>query len=165
MTSEGQLNTANSSHTPPAGGLEAALRVIFEQHISFNKMLGLRLLSADVGASSLGFEMREDLIGNFSRGMLHGGVISAVLDVAGGLASMLSLIERHPDESLKERLARTSRVSTIDLRVDYLRPGIGKSFHTRAEILRAGSRVAVVRTELLNEEATVIASAVAAYTL
>lgn len=145
--------------------LTSALRTMFEQHIAFNQTLGLKLLDCTPGRSSLGFAMRPELVGNFSRGMLHGGVSSAVLDVAGGLAAMLSLIERHADLPLDEQLARTARVSTIDLRVDYLRPGLGKQFHTRAEIIRAGSRVAVVRTELLNEEQTLIASAVAAYTL
>lgn len=147
--------------------LVAGLHDIFENRIAFNKTLGLKLLSCAPDAASLGFEMRPDLIGNFSRGMLHGGVISAVLDVAGGLAVMLHVIQRHvaDNEPIKDQLARTSRVSTIDLRVDYLRPGLGARFHTRTEMMRAGSRVAVVRAELLNEADTLIASAVAAYTV
>ena len=147
--------------------LVAGLHDIFENRIAFNKTLGLKLLSCDPEAPALGFDMRPELIGNFSRGMLHGGVISAALDVAGGLAVMLQVIQRHvaDDESVEQQLARTARVSTIDLRVDYLRPGIGTRFHTRTEIMRAGSRVAVVRAELLNEANTLIASAVAAYTV
>ena len=142
------------------------LRRVFEDDIPFNKVLGLRVSSLDPRAPELRFDMRPDLIGNFTRGMLHGGVISSVLDVAGGLGAMLAILERHAGqgESIETQLARFVRVGTIDLRVDYLRPGRGTHFRTRGQTLRSGSRVAVVRADMLNETDELIASAVGAYT-
>lgn len=147
--------------------LLAGLTEIFEQRISFNKVLGLRIGSLNPRAPELHFDMRPEMVGNFARGMLHGGVISTVLDVAGGLATMLSILERHAShgESVEIQLARFARVGTIDLRVDYLRPGIGTSFRSVSEVMRFGSRVAVIRSDLFNQIDELIASAVAAYTV
>jgi uncharacterized protein (TIGR00369 family) len=63
------------------------------------------------------------------------------------------------------QLSRFSKVGTIDLRVDYLRPGIGTSFRSISEVMRFGSRVAVIRSDLFNQIDELIASAVAAYTV
>ena len=92
---------------------------IIENHIPFNKVLGLRLESMDPKAPKLAFDMRPELVGNTRRGILHGGVISAVLDATGGFAIMLALAkEPKPGEKLS-----FPNMGTIDLRVDYLRPG------------------------------------------
>ncbi len=162
------LSTANATQPAPLDPrLVEGLTDIFERQIAFNQVLGLRVLSLDSKAPKLQFDMRPELVGNYSRGMLHGGVISAALDVAGGMATMLSIIERHAShgESVEVQLGRFARVGTIDLRVDYLRPGLGSHFVTTSEVMRYGSRVAVVRSDLHNEGNTLIASAVAAYTV
>lgn len=65
--------------------------------------------------------MRDELIGNFRDGLLHGGVISATFDVVGGMAAMATAVLR--GASIEESLQRLRPTSTIDLRVDYLRPG------------------------------------------
>lgn len=148
--------------------LTRAVKHIFEEQIPFNKALGLKLDDADPENPLLRFSMEPSLVGNFSRGMLHGGVIAAVLDVAGGMMSLISVLKRHlgAGESVDVQLARFARISTIDLRVDYLRPGLGTSFYARSETLRAGSRVAVVRSDLFSEGGgELIASATAAYTV
>jgi uncharacterized protein (TIGR00369 family) len=147
--------------------LVAALHDIFEERVPFNKALGMKIVSLDPAAPVIRFDMRPDLIGNFMRGNLHGGVISAVLDVSCGVGAMLSVIEKHIAlaEPLEAQVARFSRIGTIDLRVDYLRPGLGKWFLAKAEIMRSGNRVAVVRSELRNDSDELIAAAVAAYTI
>jgi acyl-coenzyme A thioesterase PaaI-like protein len=60
---------------------------------------------------------------------------------------------------------RFSRIGTIDLRVDYLRPGQGEWFIARGFPLRTGNKVAVTRMELLNDRAELIAVGTAAYTV
>ena len=52
-----------------------------------------------------------------------------------------------PSSDSAQRLHRFARLGTIDLRVDYPRPGIGEHFDLRAEVLRLGSRVANTRME------------------
>jgi uncharacterized protein (TIGR00369 family) len=137
---------------------QALLRQVMEEHIAFNKYLGLKVDSFDVQAPKLRFDMRPELVGNPSRQILHGGVISATLDVAGGFAIMLSIAGETP-------VTPTSfpNMGTIDLRVDYLRPGRGKYFVATARIVRKGSRIAVVHMELHNDEGELIATGGAAY--
>ena len=138
--------------------LHALMKRVMEEHIAFNKHLGLKVESFDPAAPKLRFEMRPELVGNPSRQILHGGVISASLDVAGGFAIMMSLTE-------EAEVTPTSfpNMGTIDLRVDYLRPGRGKYFVATARIVRKGSRIAVTHMELHNDTGELIATGGAAY--
>jgi len=54
-------------------------------------------------------------------------------------------------------------MGTIDLRVDYLRPGRGERFVATGHLLRAGNKVAVARVELHNQQHDYIATATATY--
>ena len=139
---------------------QALLRSVMEEHIAFNKHLGLKVESFDLEAPKLRFEMRPELVGNPSRQILHGGVISATLDVAGGFAIMLSIVR-------ESAVTPTSfpNMGTIDLRVDYLRPGRGKYFIATARIVRKGSRIAVVHMELHNDAGELIATGGGAYVI
>ena len=137
---------------------QALLRRVMEEYIAFNKYLGLKVESFDAVAPKLRFDMRPELVGNPVRKILHGGVISAALDVAGGFAIMLSLV----GES-EVTPASFPNMGTIDLRVDYLRPGRGKHFIATARIVRQGSRIAVTHMELHNDAGELIATGGAAY--
>jgi uncharacterized protein (TIGR00369 family) len=111
------------------------------------------------------FQMRDELVGNFIRGTLHGGVISSALDVTGGIVAFSRLAERLEGQSTDEKIERLSRMGTIDLRVDYLRPGAGRHFVASGYVLRAGNRVAVTRMELHNDEGLLIAVGTGAYVI
>jgi uncharacterized protein (TIGR00369 family) len=137
---------------------QALTRRVMEELIPFNKVLGVKVESFDAKAPALRFDMRPELIGNPSRQILHGGVISAVLDVAGGFAIMLVLADE-----MKEVPTSFPKMGTVDLRVDYLRPGRGKYFVATARIVRKGSRIAVTHMELHNDAGEQIASGSAAY--
>jgi uncharacterized protein (TIGR00369 family) len=138
--------------------LQALMRKVMEQHIAFNKHLGLKVESFDLDAPKLRFDMRPELVGNPARQILHGGVISATLDVAGGFAIMLSLAA-----DMTGIPTSFPNMGTIDLRVDYLRPGRGKYFVATARIVRKGKRIAVTHMELHNDEGELIATGGAAY--
>ena len=140
--------------------LQALMRKVMEHHIAFNKHLGLKVESFDIAAPKLRFDMRPELVGNPTRQILHGGVISATLDVAGGFAIMLSLAAE-----MTGIPTSFPNMGTIDLRVDYLRPGRGKYFIATARIVRKGKRIAVTHMELHNDEGKLIATGGAAYVL
>jgi uncharacterized protein (TIGR00369 family) len=137
---------------------QALLKAVMEEHIAFNKHLGLKVESFDPAAPKLRFDMRPELVGNPARQILHGGVISATLDVAGGLAIMLSFAQEATITP-----GSFPNIGTIDLRVDYLRPGRGKYFIATARIVRKGSRIAVVHMELHNDAGELIATGGGAY--
>ena len=112
---------------------------IFVYHMPFNRALGLELERYEKDFAQLSFNNQPMMVGNWAQSILHGGVIASALDV------------------------RLSRMGTIDLRVDYLRPGRGNRFTCTSSLLRAGNKVAVARVELHNEEQVYIASATATY--
>ncbi|MDJ0498085.1 MAG: thioesterase family protein [Acidimicrobiia bacterium] len=132
-----------------------------EELIPFNRYLGLQTESIDQDGAVVHLDMRGELIGNFQDGVLHGGVISATFDVVGGMAAMATAVLR--EDSVDETLQRLRPTSTVDLRVDYLRPGAGKRFTARGFTLRAGSRVAVTRMELHNEGGELLAVGTGTY--
>ncbi len=148
---------------------------IFNSKIAFNRLIGLDVsLLDDSGRPDVKviFSMRPELIGNFARGILHGGVISSALDVVGGLAVYAHITadyDKSGEELTKDDervlIERFSRLSTIDLRVDFLRPGVGSQFETTAQVLRIGSRVGVVRMDLRNDLGDHIAAATATYSV
>ncbi|MCA9650529.1 MAG: thioesterase family protein [Myxococcales bacterium] len=109
------------------------LRQWFEQGIPFNRFLGLRLELVERGRCVLRLPWRDELVGDASRPAVHGGVISTLLDTAGGGAcfAMLDHIE--------------DRLSTVDLRVDYLRPGPAADLWCTGHVVRVGNRVGVAR--------------------
>jgi uncharacterized protein (TIGR00369 family) len=141
----------------------ARLRQLFEERIVFNQVLGLRIETLEGESVAASLDMRHELIGHFTHQRLHGGVISATLDAMGGLATMAAIGARHLDEPPEARLARFSKLGTIDLRVDYLRPATGPRFSATAQVLRLGSRVASTRMEFFDAQARLLATGSAAY--
>lgn len=141
----------------------AGLKKIFEEMIVFNRVLGLKITSVTPTEVRARIDMRTDLVGHFAYNRIHGGVISASLDALGGLAVMAAIGARHMDELPMERLHRFAKLGTIDLRVDYLRPGIGEWFEMRAEVMRLGSRVASTRMEFLGADGKLLSTGSAAY--
>jgi uncharacterized protein (TIGR00369 family) len=143
--------------------LDAALKELGEQRISFNQLLGLKLISLRPGDVQVRLDMRPELVGHYAYGRLHGGVISATLDALAGMALMVELAEKHAAESADQVMQRFARMGTVDLRVDFLRPGIGQHFIGRVEVTRLGGRIASTQMRLENEHGTLIATAAASF--
>src|SRR4051812_31829605 len=114
------------------------LRQVTEELIPFNKFLGVRVLLLEPGRVELEIPWRDELVGDPMKPALHGGVISALADTAGGMAIWGAL--EHP----------TQRVSTIDLRIDYLRPGRLEALIAEAVAVRVGRSVGVADVRLFH---------------
>ena len=124
----------------------------FNQHIPFNRHIGLELQEVREGFARVHIPFREELIGDPFRPALHGGVISTLIDTAGGAAAFT-------------QVPPGGKVSTIDLRVDYLRPGEKKLLVAEASVTRMGNRVASVDVRVFHEgeEDRLIATGKAVY--
>jgi uncharacterized protein (TIGR00369 family) len=118
-----------------------ALRQVMEELIPFNKYLGVRVIEIDRGRVRLEVPFRPELIGDPLRQAMHGGVISMLADTAGGAAVWSSLEEPR------------ARVSTIDMRIDYLRPGRQETLVAEAGVVRLGRRVGVTDMRLFHPSA------------
>ncbi|AYA41377.1 thioesterase family protein [Xenorhabdus nematophila] len=139
------------------------LNEIFIYQMPFNQLLGLELLRFEQDYAELQFRKQEKLIGNIAQKILHGGAIASILDVAGGLICAHRALATLEMLTIPEMQKRLSTLGTIDLRVDYLRPGRGEVFTASSNIIRAGNKVSVARIELHNEQQVHIASATGTY--
>ena len=71
------------------------LRLIFEEKICFNRVLGLRIDRVSPTEVSCHMAMHPDLIGHYGHQRLHGGVIASCMDGVAGLAVMAALGAKH----------------------------------------------------------------------
>ena len=109
----------------------AELRAVFERAIPFNRFLGVQVLDIGEGSASMELPYRPELIGNPLLQALHGGVMSTLLDSCGGVA-------------VWSQVGVNDMVATVDLRVDYLRPGLPENLRAVGQVVRLGNRVGVV---------------------
>ncbi len=114
------------------------LRHLMENEIPFNRYLGVRVAAIREGYARLEVPFRDELVGDPLRPALHGGVISALADAAGGAAVWMGIFDAR------------ARVSTIDLRIDYLRPAKLADIVAEASVVRLGNRVGVADVRLFH---------------
>jgi len=97
----------------------------------FQKLLGIELVSTDTETQEI--VMRLPFKIDFERlpdtGQIHGGVTSALIDVAGDFA-LIMLLDRP--------------VPTINLRIDFLSMAANTDLIATARVVRAGRSIGVV---------------------
>lgn len=123
------------------------LRQFTEELVPFNRVIGLHLEAAEEGSARLRFDFRPELVGNYKLGVLHGGVISTVLDVTGACAVATTYMEE----------GTLHGMGTVDMRVDFLNPGRGEHFTATGRVMRPGRILCATRMELANEAGELIA--------
>ncbi|BDX08533.1 thioesterase family protein [Planctobacterium marinum] len=138
---------------------------VFDQQLPFNRFLGLNVHRDNFEKATITLNWQDSLMGNPYQKILHGGVTAAILDTVGGLMAMLYVAKDLDNLTAQEFNQRVGRIGTIDMRVDYLRPGKGEQFTATAQMIRKGNKVAVCRMELHNEQNTHIAFGTATYML
>ena len=136
---------------------------LFVDRIPFHQTVGIEVHQSNLEHTEVHLPMRPDLVGNPAQQILHGGVTATILDMVGGLTAFAGVIatrEKWPQEVL---IRRIKTLGTIDMRVDYLRPGRGEKFIATSKVIRAGNKVAVCRMELHNEKGSHIAFGTGTY--
>ncbi len=141
----------------------AKMAEVFSNSVPFHNVIGLTFDKLTVDGCQISFNNKPELIGNFVQNILHGGVTATALDVVGGAMAAVAMMEKYPDADELELGQKLARIGTIDLRVDYVRPGRGESFYAKARLLRSGSKVSVVRMELHDNKDTLIALGTGTY--
>ena len=164
-TETNSVEQAKDVETQGFNPSEYNIAINFLEQIPFNKVLGLKQTKLSQDYCEFEMKMKDDLIGNFLQGILHGGAISTALDVTGGAMAMVAAWQRLKDQNIPSsgRPKTLSKLGTIDMRVDFLRPGKGKEFTIGATLLRIGNKVAVTRMEFKNEKDDLIAVGTGTY--
>ena len=101
--------------------------------LPFSFEIDMRLHEAENGVAVLSVPYDKRLVGDPETGVLHGGVITALLDTACGWAVMVAPV------ALRS-------TATLDLRIDYMRPATaGKAVFSRAECYRLTRSIGFAR--------------------
>lgn len=105
----------------------------------FHHFMRMEILSVDAEEKRMVLRLpyRPEYQRQAETGQVHGGIISAFIDVAGTFA--VAAVVGHG-------------VPTINLRVDYLRGAINTTLIATVTVLRAGRTVAVVDIDLRDEQ-------------
>ncbi|KYO49448.1 PaaI family thioesterase [Tistrella mobilis] len=120
-------------------GNNPALRAIFGEDHPLISHFGLEVLEIDKGLAVVRLPYRSFMIGNPETGVLHGGVVTTLIDSACGIAVFTALPRLQP-------------IATLDLRIDYMRPSTpNKWLHARARVTRVTPNVAFVTAEAWHE--------------
>lgn len=135
----------------------------WNQIMPFNKLLGLKITQFNSLESTVSVAWDDKLIGNPQQKILHGGVTASALDLAGGVVAAANILAQLPELSPEIISQSLGRLSTIDLRTDFLRLGRGELFIATAKIIRSGNKVAVARMEMHNEQGDHIAFGTGTY--
>lgn len=142
-----------------------SIKTYYLEWLPFNKVLGISIdhLDYETLGAVTSFPMKPELIGNSVAGILHGGVTASVIDLTGGLSALISCVKSNEGATIEELQAKLTASATIDMRVDYLRPGKGTNFECRSRVIRAGSRIVVAKIDLFNQDEMRIATGTATY--
>jgi uncharacterized protein (TIGR00369 family) len=130
----------------PAERLKRIERAI--EAVPYARLLGIELEKVVPGEATLTLATRPELSQN--HGVVHGGAIASLIDTATAFA-ILTLLE--PEE----------RVTTVDLTISYLRPGLEGQMRATARVLRHGRRLLTTSAEVTNEAGTLLATALSTY--
>ena len=110
----------------------------------FMRFLGLRVASVahDRGEITVTMPMRPEIERGAGTAQFHGGPIAAFIDCVGDFAVALIV---------------GGGVPTINIRIDYLKPAVGKSITGTARVRRSGRTVTVVDIDVFDEAKALVA--------
>ena len=121
-----------------------------EEEIPIHKYWGLKVLSLEENMIRVKMPFKKEFVGDIRTNRWHGGIIAAVMDSLGGAIGVINF--QSPEDKL----------STIDLRVDYLRHAEAKDIIFEGELVRLGNRIMVTKMKA-QQENTIVAEGKGVY--
>ena len=144
---------STSSDTPlPASNAKRIRKTV--ESLPHNAKLGIRMVEIAAGSCTTCIEYRPELVGDPTRGVLHGGVLTTLIDTTAGAAVYSCVDPETP-------------IVTLDMRIDYLRPAEPlKRLYASAELYRLTRRIAFVRASAYQDDSkNLVAYSIASFML
>ena len=117
--------------------------------MSFNQLVGIRLVRIHKDGVTIECKLRPDLMN--AHGVLHGGVTATMADAAVGIA-------------ITTRVGRPA-ATTVEMKLNYMRPVTGGKITARAYLLRMGSTLCIGRVDLFDDAKQLVGAALITYML
>jgi uncharacterized protein (TIGR00369 family) len=114
------------------------LKEVMQDVMPVNKLLGVVIEKLDEGYAEVRVPFQKQFVGDFRRGLWHGGILASVADTIGGLVAL--------------SLARSQdQVNTVDMRIDYLHGAIEEDIYGEAALVKAGKRIVLADVKLFQK--------------
>ena len=108
----------------------------------YHRFLGLTLVRAEKGSVEIRLPFRTEFLREDGSDWLHGGIVSAFVDILGDYAIVTEV---------------GTGVPTIDLRVDFLRPARRGDLVGVGKVVRIGRTISIADAEVRDESGTLVA--------
>lgn len=113
------------------------------------RMLGIKLESLEAGRAVLTMDPHSGLVHDFG---VHGGFLATLADTAAAVAMMTEL-------------PLGIRISTVEMKINYLSPHFEGILRADARVLRLGKRLGVGEAEILNGEGELLAKSLLTFSI
>ena len=120
------------NHQPRNPDFEARVRGSFARQNAMG-LIGARMTRVEPGRVEIELPVREDL--GQQHGFVHGGIVGMIADSAGGYAAFTLM-------------PADASVLTVEYKVNMLAPAEGDTLIARAEVLKPGRSLSVVRADV-----------------
>ncbi len=118
----------------------AVVEQMIRHAIPHCRALGVQVAEVNEHRTVLKLPYDERLVGHPDTGVLHGGVITTLIDTVCGMSVQVALM-------------KMTAIATLDLRIDYLRPSTPrKELHAEAVCYKLTRHVAFVRAKAWNDD-------------
>jgi uncharacterized protein (TIGR00369 family) len=116
----------------------------------FNQLLGIRVAKIHADGVTIECKVRDEL--RNLAGLLHGGVTATMADAAVGI-------------SIASHFRGARRTTTVEMKLNYLRPIAEGKAIARAHLLRIGAHLCVGRVDIFDSKRNLAATALVTYML
>jgi uncharacterized protein (TIGR00369 family) len=111
-----------------------------EKMIPMHSYMEIKVMDINFGKVKLLFPFKPEFVGDIRINRLHGGFIASAVDASGGAAAMTHM------------KTEKDRVSTLDIRIDFLKPGQAKDIIAEGTIINRGTNVIFTEMKIYHPE-------------
>ncbi len=114
------------------------------------RQFGFQLDAAEAGRAVLRMKVRARH--KQTHGVVHGGVLAALADTAGGLATYMVV-------------PRGTRIATVEMKINYLEAVEKGTLIAEARVIRRGKNLAIVDCDVRDEEGKLVAKSLMTFSI